>query len=568
MRTATVSPRSTAEAHRRSWVGVVVGDHDPLSPLHLSHKVGRTTTRLRTAALAVPTSFSSSAVVQDIDGLDDRNEEHGMQARRSRRRLLSGALALLTMAGVTTAATERPALATLADGRIVSITAGGADGESFATGITEAEDTGADTVTLTLNWADIETSANTYVDPLTPDPNDASTQRVIDLYADELVPRGMKVLLNIRPIMGQCRVTPSDLASTAWNSTTMTNRFAALLDAIDGFMGSLQVAAVTVGTEVDSYLETTTEYGQWNTFISAANTKINSLWGTSVLMGSTATWHGLTVANASGGDKEQLQSMNAYTDEVMFTYYGVDLVNGVVKHPYTDVVNDINAVVNNTSIYASGTKFAIIEAGYPTASALSSSNVHQDYFVQTMFGLYDVYDDRITLINFEWLTDLTTYSAAWIGVGPWAGSGSCSGAPPAVPTGVNAYPSAATGTSTYKYYVVASNSSGPSNPSSVVTVSVGPSSLTSTNNIAIWWNSVSGAAEYQIVRLDSGPTGLRVGYIGETTNTWFYDTGLQVPDSSWYFQEYIRTLGYRTNTSPAVEKDAYAEMTYQIGLRD
>lgn len=85
----------------------------------------------------------------------------------------------------------------------------------------------------------------------------------------------------------------------------------------------------------------------------------------------------------------------------MVNYYPINS-DFSVKDPSV-VQTDIDEL---TSIY-SGKIIFITETGYPSSSALGSSEEKQKEFIREIFKAWDKHKSQIKLINFVWLHDLS-----------------------------------------------------------------------------------------------------------------------------------------------------------------
>ena len=167
----------------------------------------------------------------------------------------------------------------------------------------------------------------------------------------------------------------------------------------------------------------------------------------------------------------------------------------------------------------------------------------------------------------NWEVDLSEQLAEFIAIGGWGG-GTCqapAGAPPAAPGAPAVTPQGPSGTRTWQYYVVAVNGNGNSLPGPVGQTIAGAATLSGTSYNRLTWAPVAGATQYKVMRLAAGGTPATTGLIATTAATTFDDQG--AASSTYVFQEFIRTLGYRTHTTPIVDKPGLAQLGIEAHAR-
>jgi hypothetical protein len=324
------------------------------------------------------------------------------------------------------------------------------------------------------------------------------------------------------------------------------------------------VQVMSVGTEVDSHLAPT-DYPAYKVFFEAARANAKAQWGATLPVGVAITWGSLTTP---GAEQDAILDLNEHADHVLTTYYGIggDLH---VKDPYAGPVADVYAALwaVESNAKTRGRPLDLLEAGYPTSAALGSSNAAQQIFISTMFGIWDAYSPRITTVVFNWEMDLSEYTAEVVAIGGW-GSGTCqapAGSPPAAPAAPTVTARGTTGTRTWQYYVVAVNANGNSLPGAITTISNGAAALSAASYNRITWPAVPGATSYRVMRFSSGGAPSTTGQISSTTATTLDDPGLA--SSTYLFQEFIRTLGFRTHTTPITDKPALLQLGTEAHAR-
>jgi hypothetical protein len=437
--------------------------------------------------------------------------------------------------------------------RVLAMDVGPGPGETVDAAVAKAKAAGVTTAVLNYNWSDLEPSAFQYQNA--------------KLAADNLYyatsPHAMSVVLNIRPVAGPCRVVPPDLANLAWSDPVMTTRFGYLLTWIHGYLPDVTVQVMSVGTEVDSHLAPA-DYPAYKVFFEAARQNARALWGSALPVGTAVTWGSLATP---GPVQAAILDLDEHADRVLTTYYPI---NGdfTVKDPYAGPVADIYAALLavDGDPRTRGRTLDLIEIGYPTSAALNSSQAKQQVFISTMFGIWDAYVPRINTLVVNWETDLSELSAEVVAIGGWGG-GSCqpAGSVPPQPAAPTITPHGAAGTQTWQYFIVAVNATGNSDPGPISTLTTGPATLSAGNSLQLTWAAVAGATQYKVMRLTSGGTPAQTGLIGTTTATTLDDVGLGVPTFS--FQEFLRTLGYRTHTTPSTDKLGFTQLATEAHAR-
>lgn len=452
-------------------------------------------------------------------------------------------------------ADEQPASSavTARGARVLAMDVGPGPGETLDAAVATAKAAGVTTAVLNYNWSDLEPSAFQY----------QNARLIADNLYYATSPHAMSVVLNIRPVAGPCRVVPPDLASLSWSDPVMTTRFGYLLTWIHGYLPDVTIQVMSVGTEIDSHLAPA-EYPAYKVFFEAARQKAKALWGSALPVGTAATWGSLTTP---GTLQSAILDLDEHADRVLTTYYAI---NGdfTVKDPYAGPVADIYAALLavDGNPRTAGRTLDLIEIGYPTSAALNSSPAKQQVFISTMFGIWDAYVPRINTMVVTWQTDLSELSAEVVAIGGW-GSGACqpTGTVPPQPAAPAIAPQGTAGTRTWQYFIVATNATGNSDPGAISTLTTGPATLSTEHFLRLTWAAVAGATQYKVMRLTSGGTPAQTGLIATTTATTFDDVGLAVPTFS--FQEFLRTLGYRTHTTPSTAKLGFTQLATEAHAR-
>ena len=438
--------------------------------------------------------------------------------------------------------------------RLLAMDMGAGPGETRAQAVAKARAAGITTAVLNYDWSELEPTPFAY----------QNTRLLADNIFYSTSPHDVSVVLNLRPVAGPCRVVPSDLVGTAWSDPVMITRFSYLLLWIHGHLPGVTVKLVSVGTEVDSHLAPA-DYAAYKVFFDAARANVKNLWGSQTPVGTTTTWDTLTTP---GPKQTALLDLNEHADHVFTTYYAMNL-DLTAKDPFWGPINDTYAAVAavDSSSKTAGKVIDFIETGYASSPALGSSEAHQQAFVSTMFGIWDAWMPRLGALVFTWQNDLSEQSAELVAIGGWGGGGcqAPAGAPPAAPATTTVTARGATGARTWSYYVVAVGPNGNSLPGATASTASGAAALSAASYNRITWSAVPGATSYKVMRLGSGGAPATTGLLATTAATTLDDTGLA--SSTFLFQEYIRTLGYRTHAQPVVDKAGFVQLGLEAHAR-
>jgi hypothetical protein len=419
--------------------------------------------------------------------------------------------------------------------------------------------------TVHLFWNQIESAPGVFMGP-----------RAADWDADlkAFAKNNMKIMLVIGTLDTCQRDVPSDLANTRWNDPVMELRFQYFLTwlyytAVNSTVNPNIVISISIGSEVDTRLQagTTTpidNYTEYTAFFNAARTylKTSTPWNT-IPIGVSTAFANLTSTNPTL--KSAIATLNTNADEVFYTYYPIH-TDLSVEDPYADPVADTYQAI----LAYPGRTLDIVEAGYPTGSVLNSNDAKQQVFVTTMFNLWDFYYPAIHIVSFLRQTD-----SSQAGVLNILSAGACGNVPfPAAPAAPTVTATGGTGSTTWKYYVIATNASGPSLDGAQTQITNGVATLNATHYNHITWAAASGATDYLVLRSVAGGTPNTTGEIVGSTSgaTSFNDTGLTATaytNTTFVFAEFLRTLGlrYYDLTGGTYDKVAWNQLGTEAYMR-
>ena len=258
----------------------------------------------------------------------------------------------------------------------------GSDGD-FNDAFTLARDAGMEVTGLSVYWDEIETSPDVY----DPDSNWLA-------IANSFYPtRGTAVSLTISVIETTNARLPTDLAGKTFNDPELIKRFNELLDYVADQIPDLTLTTISIGNEVDGYLNGK-QWDQYDNFFQDVSIHAHGLWP-DVPIGVKATFDGLT-----GGAEDKLARLNQTSDAVFITYYPLNR-DITVKEPDAVLADfdTISRLYPERSIY-------FLELGYPSGKDNNSSQGKQAEFVRQTFQAWDAHLEQIRLISFTWLTDI------------------------------------------------------------------------------------------------------------------------------------------------------------------
>ncbi len=270
--------------------------------------------------------------------------------------------------------------------RILSIDVTEADDSDFDTALNQAKAAGADTISLTVFWDDIEISPETYE----PDPN---WLEIANLYYPS---KDMQVTLTLPVIDTTTTRLPQDLAGKPFDDPAVIARFNKLLDYIAIQTGDMTLVSLSIGNEVDIFLGTDGEkWGEFERFFAETAVHARTLWP-NLPIGSKTTFDGI-----AGDPAPFIQSLNQHSDVVLITYYPLN--SRFAVRPPSVVHDDLQTMADsfpNQPIY-------LLEVGYPSGTGNNSSQVKQTEFIHELFLAWDNHAEQIQLIDYTWLTDIS-----------------------------------------------------------------------------------------------------------------------------------------------------------------
>ncbi len=241
------------------------------------------------------------------------------------------------------------------------------------------------------NWTALETSPNVY------------NFGILDIANIYYPAYSMPLDLTITPIHTNKLEVPSDLVSTAFNSTVMITRFNKLLDSVKAHIPNVVLSSLVIGSEHDVYMgSNTTLWSNYTVFYNAVTSHAKVLWP-GLKVATELTFDGITTYSTLA------QTLNTNSDYIGVSYYPLNS-NFTVK-PVTTIPTDFATLVG---LYPAK-KLCFYQYGYPSGSICNSSNTLQAQFITQTFLSWDIYAANIRMIDFTWLHDLDPVQVAFWG---------------------------------------------------------------------------------------------------------------------------------------------------------
>jgi hypothetical protein len=209
-------------------------------------------------------------------------------------------------------------------------------------------------------------------------------------------------VLTIKTIDTTARAIPSDLATTAWNSSTMISRWQNLLKAVLPTLNS-HIKWINLGNEVDPYL--TSYPAELSPFAYFIQTGQNTIAATNPSI-STGVVFSFDSYHLNNG---VFLALNGQMKHIAFTYYDANsAVATAVQRSPADVPYDFADMVT-----AAGTKPLILtEVGYSSSTAISSSTAMQQTFYGNALTAFANSGGKLTAASFSFMSDFPASTVA------------------------------------------------------------------------------------------------------------------------------------------------------------
>ena len=254
----------------------------------------------------------------------------------------------------------------------------------FERAFAAAREAGMQFTELATQWDDIEPKLGEF------------TNQWLDI-ANAYYPRvGIRLVISLNPIDTNRLRLPADLRDKPLDDPAVIQRYNKAADYVLSRVSDSELVAFAVGNEIDGYLGVDREkWQQYERFFQATSRHIRArrpgvVVGTKVMLPSLI-----------GENHALAKAMNVHADAVLTTYY--PLGDGFRVKTRAEVDKDLNAVFQqykHKSVY-------LLEVGCPSSTFLGSSDGRQAEFVRQVFKFWDDHRERLKVVNFIWLHDIS-----------------------------------------------------------------------------------------------------------------------------------------------------------------
>lgn len=250
----------------------------------------------------------------------------------------------------------------------------------------KARQAGTEVVELNIPWSAIEESQGNYQDPW------GGVLAATAFYAQH----DIKVIFSIALINTVAWEVPDYLSEVSPASAQFIYAF---LNMMDWFLANipeqLEVAAISIGNEVDLVLDSDQEWQSYQDFYRIVSQDLKQKYPGLKIGVKTTVMNGVF-----GLEKQKLKLINQYSDLVMLNYY-----------PQNEFfqVKDPKSVIQDFNLIAAAfpeQEIWMTEVGYQSGNLHCASNeTKQAQFYHHLFKAWDQHRDHITAIQINWLHD-------------------------------------------------------------------------------------------------------------------------------------------------------------------
>ncbi|MFQ5640808.1 MAG: hypothetical protein ACE5IR_22750 [bacterium] len=277
-------------------------------------------------------------------------------------------------------------------GRVLGIDVGEVEGINYDQAVDIAKAVGTESVSLSLNWDDLESAPGKYNDP------NGALQTANVYYPT----KKLKIDLFIRPVDTDGLHVPADLQNVSFDDEVMAARFRNLLDFVFSKLPDVELNFLAIGNEVDlAYPADSPFWEQYDVFYRTVKDYAKQQ-RPNLQIGASGTLYGLI-----GDHRDVLERLNQHSDVVLVSYYPLN-DDFTVKNPSV-IPNEVNTL---TGIYQGRTIY-FSETGYPSSPLLNSSEELQSQFIKYTFKSWDAHASQIRYISFAWLHDVSEETLTW-----------------------------------------------------------------------------------------------------------------------------------------------------------
>lgn len=286
--------------------------------------------------------------------------------------------------------------------RILAVDANPAENNNYLDSLSKAVQIGAKTISLHFDWRSLEPTASKY-------------ETIYLDIANAFYPsRGLSLSLVLAPIHNNSLLLPPDLQGLPFDHPLVVSRFKMLLDLVFARIPDVNLTSLVIGSEIDAYLGTDPE--KWEQYISFYSQMVEHAHKLRPQVSVTTEFrfsHGYL-----GGARPFLERINEYSDVIGVSYYPLTL-EGMVMNP--------EVLTRHFKTIADGfpnKPIQFLQIGYPSSPLLQSDENLQANFVKELFKAWDLFSERINLVRYTFMTDLSVGSIS--GASTYFGDGGSS----------------------------------------------------------------------------------------------------------------------------------------------
>ena len=247
----------------------------------------------------------------------------------------------------------------------------------------ESLEAGNEAQSVSQDWDDLETAPGRFESK----PNFLAIANVY--YPAHKIP--LHIIL--RPIHTNQKVVPPDLKNIPIDDPRTITRFKNLLDWVATQIPRIELASLTIGSEVDIFMWGDSErWEAWTHFYAAVVPYARKKFPGTLISCET------TFSAFTGPDLERVRTLHQHSDVIGVSYYPMKNKLGSVRAPqdvHADFETVVNAIPEKPIIY--------YQIGYPSSPALGSSLEQQAAFISEAFRAWDTNASRIRMLNFQWM---------------------------------------------------------------------------------------------------------------------------------------------------------------------